>query len=110
MRAGEVIPEIVSVIVDVRDGSEQTVTIPTVCPICTTPLERDVGKIAIFCPNTHCPAKIQGQLEMFVGRQAINIDGLGPRQIEDFLEMGWITDFASVFQLGQYSNEILTLE
>ena len=47
---------------------------------------------------------------MFVGRQAMNIDGLGPRQIEDFLEMGWITDFASVFQLGQYANEILTLE
>ena len=110
MRAGEVIPEIVSVIVDVRDGSEQEVEIPTVCPICSTPLEQDEGKIAIFCPNTHCPAKIQGQLEMFVGRQAINIDGLGPRQIEDFLEKGWITDFASVFQLGQYANEILTIE
>ena len=86
MRAGEVIPEIVSVIVDVRDGSEHVVTIPTVCPICSTPLEQDEGKIAIFCPNTHCPAKIQGQLEMFVGKQAMNIDGLGPRQIEDFLE------------------------
>ena len=104
------IPEIVSVIADVRDGSEQVVTIPTVCPICSAPVQQDVGKIAIFCPNTHCPAKIQGQLEMFVGRQAINIDGLGPRQIEDFLEMGWITDFASVFQLGQYADDILTLE
>lgn len=86
MRAGEVIPEIVSVIVDVRDGSEKKVEIPTVCPICSTPLEQDEGKIAIFCSNCHCPAKIQGQLEMFVGRQAMNIDGLGPRQIEDFLE------------------------
>jgi DNA ligase (NAD+) len=86
MRAGEVIPEIVSVIVDVRDGSEEGVQIPTVCPICSTPLEQDVGKIAIFCPNAHCPAKIQGQLEMFVGKQAMNIDGLGPRQIEDFIE------------------------
>ncbi len=110
MRAGEVIPEIVSVIAEVRDGSEQEVDIPIICPICSTPLGQDAGKIAIFCPNAHCPAKIQGQLEMFVGRQAINIDGLGPRQIEDFLEMGWITDFASVFQLGQYANEMLTLE
>ncbi|MBC7498641.1 NAD-dependent DNA ligase LigA [Candidatus Gracilibacteria bacterium] len=110
MRAGEVIPEIVSVIIDVRDGSEKEVEVPTVCPICSTVLEQDEGKIAIFCSNTHCPAKIQGQLEMFVGRQAMNIDGLGPRQIEDFLEQGWITDPASVFQLGQYSTEILRLE
>ncbi len=110
MRAWEVIPEIVSVIVEVRDGSEQGVEIPIVCPICSTLLEQDEGKIAIFCPNSHCPAKIQGQLEMFVGRQAMNIDGLGPRQIEDFLEAWWITDFASVFQLGQYRDQILTIE
>lgn len=110
MRAGEVIPEIVSVIMEVRDGSEQIIEIPTICPICATMLEQDVGKIAIFCPNTHCPAKIQGQLEMFVGRQAMNIDGFGPRQIEDFLERGWITDFASVFQLVKYREQILTLE
>jgi DNA ligase (NAD+) len=110
MRAGEVIPEIVSVIVDVRDGSEQEIEIPTICPICATMLEQDVGKIAIWCPNSHCPAKIQGQLEMFVWRQAMNIDGLGPRQIEDFLEQGWITDFASVFQLVRYRDQILTLE
>ncbi len=86
MRAGEVIPEIVSVITDVRDGTEQIVDLPTKCPICATPLKQDEGKIAIWCPNTHCPAKIQGQLEMFVDRQAMNIDGLGPRQIEVFLE------------------------
>ncbi len=102
MRAGEVIPEIVSVITEVRDGSEKVVEIPKICPICSTTLEQDVGKVAIFCPNIHCSARIQGQLEMFVGRQAMNIDGLGPRQIEDFIVEGWITDFASVFQLGRH--------
>lgn len=86
MRAGEVIPEIVSVITDVRDGSEKIVVPPDICPVCSAPLDQDEGKIAIFCPNKHCPAKILGQLEMFVGKQALNIDGLGPRQIEDFLE------------------------
>ena len=68
------IPEIISVITEVRDGSEDIIEIPTICPICATILAQDEGKIAIFCPNTHCPAKIQGQLEMFVGRQAMNID------------------------------------
>lgn len=86
MRAGEVIPEIVSVITDVRDGSEKVIVPPTVCPTCSTSLTQDEGKIAIWCPNKHCPAKILGQLEMFVGKQAMNIDGLGPRQLEDFLE------------------------
>lgn len=110
MRAGEVIPEIVSVITDIRDGTEKIIIPPEVCPICSTKLNQDEWKVAIFCPNKHCPAKILGQLEMFVSRQALNIDGLGPRQIEDFLEQWWITDFASVFQLGNFRNEILGLD
>ncbi|MBP9779703.1 NAD-dependent DNA ligase LigA [Candidatus Gracilibacteria bacterium] len=110
MRAGEVIPEIVSVIVDVRDGSEKEILIPTHCPVCQTELLQDIGKVAIYCPNQHCSAKIQGQLEMFVGRQGMNIDGLGTKQIELFLEEGWITDFASVFELPSYTLEILELE
>ncbi len=69
MRAGEVIPEIVSVITEVRDGSEKVIFPPEHCPICSTQLEQDEGKVAIFCPNKHCPAKIQWQLEMFVGKQ-----------------------------------------
>ena len=69
MRAGEVIPEVVSVITDVRTGSEEKVLSPILCPVCSTKLEQDEGKVAIFCPNRHCPAKIQGQLEMFVSKQ-----------------------------------------
>ncbi len=110
MRAGEVIPEIVSVIVDVRDGSEKEILIPTHCPICQTELLQDEGKVAIYCPNVHCSAKIQWQLEMFVSKQGINIDGLGTKQIELFLEKWWITDFASVFELPNYAREILELE
>ncbi len=66
--------------------------------------------MAIYCPNIHCPAKIQGQLEMFVGKQGMNIDGLGTKQIELFLEKGWITDLASVFDLGNYAQDIFELE
>lgn len=110
MRAWEVIPEIISVIVDARDGSEKVVFPPRICPVCSTELEQDFWKVAIFCPNKHCSAKILGQLEMFVSRQALNIDGLGPRQIEDFIEQWWITDFASVFQLKKYREQILELE
>lgn len=59
MRAGEVIPEIVSVMIELRDGTEKDVHIPTNCPICHTDALQDAGKVAIYCPNPHCPAKIQ---------------------------------------------------
>lgn len=110
MRAGEVIPEIVSVLTELRDGTEKVVQIPHECPVCGTRTEQDEGMVAIYCPNPHCPAKILGQLEMFVSKQGMNIDGLGTKQIELFLELGWITDFASVFSLSRYREEMLTLE
>ena len=110
MRAGEVIPEIVSVLTELRDGSEKIVNSPELCPICSTRLEQDEWKVAIYCPNKHCPAKIQGQLEMFVWKQGLNIDGLGARQIELFLELGWITDFVSVFHLSKYREQFFELE
>lgn len=110
MRAGEVIPEIVSVLTELRTGSEKTIEIPKICPICSTPTCQDDGMVAIYCPNPHCPAKVQGQLEMFVGKQGMNIDGLGARQIELFLELGWITDFGSVFDLSSYREQFFTLE
>jgi DNA ligase (NAD+) len=59
MRAGEVIPEIVSVLTEVRTGAEKPVVIPSLCPVCHTPLRQDDGKVAIYCPNPHCEAKIQ---------------------------------------------------
>jgi DNA ligase (NAD+) len=110
MRAGEVIPEVVSVLIELRDGSEKIVQIPEKCPVCGTKTEQDEGMVAIYCPNKHCPAKIQWQLEMFVGKQGFNIDGLWVKQIELFLELGWITDFVSVFHLRNYREQFFTLE
>lgn len=110
IRAGEVIPEIVSVISEVRSGEEKEVFPPEICPICEIPLEQEAGKVAIFCPNRHCPAQIQWRLEVFCGKQGFNIDGLGTKQIELFLEKWWFTDFASVFHLNKYQDELLLLE
>jgi len=101
----------VSVITEARDGSEQEVIVPTTCPVCNTPLRRDEGKVAIYCPDRHgCPAQIQGKLEVFVGKHGMGIDGLGKKQIELFLDLGWITDFVSVYHLADYRDEMLALE
>lgn len=110
MRAGEVIPEIVSVLTEVRTGAEKPVVIPSLCPVCHTPLRQDDGKVAIYCPNPHCEAKIQWRFEMFVSKQGMNIDGLGTKQIELFLDLGYVTDFASLFRLSSYREDIFKLE
>jgi DNA ligase (NAD+) len=110
MRAGEVIPEIVSVISDARTWNEKPVFPPSFCPVCSTPLKKDEGKVAIYCPNSHCPAKILGQLEMFVSKQGMNIDGLWTKQIELFLGLWWIHDFASIFHLHEHRDEFFSLE
>lgn len=110
IRAGEVIPEVISVITEVRTWEEKEINPPENCPICQTRLEQDMGKVAIFCPNRHCPAQIQGRLEVFVGKQGLNINGLGTKQIELFLELGWITDFASIFHLHEYRGQFFELE
>lgn len=110
MRAGEVIPEIVMVLESLRNGTEKIVTPPVSCPVCNTKLEKAEGKVAIFCPNKHCGAKVQWQFEMFVSKHAMNIDWLWEKQIELFLEKGWITDFPSIYTLHRFKNSILELE
>ncbi|MBS9783729.1 NAD-dependent DNA ligase LigA [Candidatus Gracilibacteria bacterium] len=109
-RAGEVIPEIISVIESVRSGEEEKVFPPKNCPMCQSELIQDEGKVAIYCPNRHCPAKVQGQLEMFVSKQGLNIDGFGIKQIELFLDTEIIDDFASIFEIEKYREKILSFE
>ena len=111
IRAGEVIPEVIAPIMDVRTGAETLIVPPSACPSCGTPLTREDGKVAYFCPNlTDCPAQIQGRLEVFVSRHGMDIEGLGEKNIERFLEYGYITDPVSIYHLAQYRAQILELE
>lgn len=110
MRAWEVIPEIVSVLTELRNGNEKMIEAPQKCPVCSTETRQDAGMTAIYCPNPHCPARTQWKLEMFVSKQGMNIDGLWTKQIELFLELGWITDFSSIFDLWQYREKFLSIE
>jgi len=75
-RAGEVIPEIISPIIEMRDGSEIRVETPVKCPLCHSNTYKDGDKIALICSGDDCPAKKLGRLEYFVGRAGMNIDGL----------------------------------
>lgn len=110
-RAGEVIPEVISVITEVRTGNEEKVGPPLYCPSCETLLAKEADKVVVFCPNrATCPAQTSGALKAFVGKHAANIDGLGDKIIDIFLEKGFITDFSSIYRLHEFRDRILELE
>lgn len=97
-RAGDVIPQIVNV-AEKGENTEPYV-FPDVCPVCGGAVVRESGMVAYRCVNSlSCPAQIRGELEHFVSRHAFDIDGLGARQIELFVNLGWIKAPADIFTL-----------
>jgi len=109
-RAGEVIPEIIAPITEARTGAEQIIIPPTHCPICESPTYKEGEKIALLCSNSACPAREMQALEWFVSKHGVDIDGFGPKQIELFLDLGWVTDMASIYDLRDYRDEFLQIE
>ena len=99
-KAGEVIPEVVSVLVEKRTGSETEFVMPAECPECGKPVVRKAGEAAHRCVNPACPAMAREGLIHFVSRDAMNIDGLGPSIIETLLAAGLIADAADLYKLS----------
>jgi DNA ligase (NAD+) len=110
-RAGEVIPEVISVMTEVRNGTELLVARPTLCPSCGSALTQDSGKVVLYCPNALlCPAQTSGGLKLFASKHAANIDGLGDKIIDLFIAQGWLKDAISIYHLHEHRAEILALE
>lgn len=111
VRAGEVIPEVIGPIIEVRDGSEKVISEPTLCPSCGTPLTQDEGKVALYCPaRATCPAQTSGALKSFAWKHGANILTLGDKIIELFIEQNFLTDFVSIYHLREHSLSILQME
>ncbi len=100
-RAGDVIPQIVKVMEDRRTGNEQPWEMPTHCPSCGQPVHREPGEAMRYCTNAACPAQLLERLHHFIGRSAMDIDGLGARLADRFVEMGWVHDAADLYTLDQ---------
>ncbi len=109
-KAGDVIPEVVKVIKERRDGSEQKFQMTDVCPICHEPLSRNEQEAAYYCLNPHCDAKWQEKLIHFTSRKAMNIIGFGDRIIEDFYNLGYLKDYADFYDLKDHKTELMELE
>jgi DNA ligase (NAD+) len=107
-RAGEVIPQVLRPLVEMRTGSEQVWEMPDRCPACGQPAVRLPGEAAWYCVNSACPAQLVRGIEHFVSREAMDIDGFGIRQAELFVALGYIQDLADVYYLTR--EELLGLE
>ena len=107
-RAGEVIPQVVSVITGRRTGDEKPFSMPSRCPSCAHRANRPDGEAMSSCVNAACSAQIHRLLEHFVGRGAMDIEGLGPKQTMMFLEQGLIEDVADIYSLS--SDDMLKME
>jgi DNA ligase (NAD+) len=98
-RMGDVIPNVTGVIIAARTGAETPIEPPTHCPFCNTPIIRPEGAVDFLCPNTRCPERVQRQVEFFVSRAALDIEGMGSQTVKTLLEKGIIKDEADVFTL-----------
>ena len=109
-KAGDVIPEVVEVIKERRTGKEKDFVMIDTCPMCDTKLIKKEGQVDYFCPNNKCPARDIESLIHFVSRNAMNIDGLGDRIIEDFYNFGYIKNVVDIYLLKKHEEDLKRLE
>ncbi len=98
-KAGDVIPEILEVKKDKRDGTEKVFEMPKVCPVCGAPVVREEGEAVSRCIGIECPAKLVRNIIHFVSRECMNIDGLGDKIIEQLINKNLISNIADIYFL-----------
>ncbi len=109
-KAGDVIPEVIEAKKDRRTGEEKDFVMIKECPICKTTLVKKNEQVDYFCPNEHCPSrKIEGLIH-FASRDAMNIEGLGDKIIEDFFNIGYICDIPDIYLLQSHREDLTRLE
>ena len=108
-KGGEIIPKIVGVDVDQRDGNAEKIEFIENCPVCETKLVRLEGEANHYCPNSvSCPPQITGRIEHFIGRKAMNIDGLGEETIELLYQQGLVMNISDLYRLKK--EDLLPLD
>lgn len=107
-RAGDVIPEVVKVLTELRTGKEKKFKLPTTCPVCGSKVVREEGEAASRCVARNCVAKRKEHIRHFAMKDALNIEGLGEKIVEQLVEEGLVKTYADLFQLRV--EDVLPLE
>lgn len=109
-KAGDVIPEVVRSLEERRTGEEKPFIMTDMCPICNNKVVRKDSEADYYCPNNLCPARKIENIIHYASRDAMNIDGLGERVIEDLYNQGFIKNIADLYNINNYKDELMNLE
>ena len=109
-KAGDIIPEVVRSIKENRDGSQVPFVFPEHCPVCGGKLYRFEDEAAHYCVNSECKARLVYSIAHFTERNAMNIDGLGEKRVEAFLNEGLLSSFEDIYKLHNRRDDILQME
>ncbi|MGX9727305.1 MAG: NAD-dependent DNA ligase LigA [Candidatus Electronema sp. VV] len=107
-RAGDVIPEVLRPLTERRTGQEQAIVFPKTCPACGDALHRPEGEAVTRCRNPRCPAQRLQRIIWFAGKSGLDIEGLGPKNVEKLAEAGLIADIPDIFRLNK--AQVATLD
>ncbi len=109
-RAGEVIPQVVRMVGGRAGCHEEEIHFPHICPSCAEPVTRREGEAMSYCTNASCPAQLVRRLEHFVSRGAMDIEGLGIKQVQTFVDAGMLNDVADIYALPDRREELEAME
>lgn len=107
-KAGDIIPKIIQILPKLRTGKEKNIVVPKVCPACGLAVGRRAGEVAVRCDNKGCPGKNMERLAHFVAKSAFDIDGLGPKILEQLQKEGLVSDPSDIFTLTK--DELIGLD
>ncbi len=107
VRSGDVIPKVISIKTAAKNGKK--FKFPEACPSCGSKVVKTEGMVGRRCPNTHtCPAQTEGRIIHFASKDALNIEGIGPQWIAQFIEKGWVKNPSDLFSITE--NQLMSLE
>lgn len=109
-KAGEIIPEVVEVDFDRRDENNVPFVMPLVCPVCGSKLEKAPNEAEHYCKNPECGGRLLEAIIHYASRVAMDIDGLGDKQIEQLFALGFIKDIGDIYLLKNYKEELLSID
>jgi DNA ligase (NAD+) len=110
-KGGDVIPKVNEVVIEERPADAVPYIFPELCPCpLGTPLHRPEGEANHFCEHAECPWQIRGRIQHFASRSAMDIGGLGSKVVDQFVELGWLHNYADIYELHKRRQEIAALE